>query len=152
MITKSELADAARYTDALTEEYGLQETMRRQGIDLAGVMYIAEERALRAAMIFDSQDPTELSRTETTQVQLSPTGTRGDGDPAGRRARRRRHWDHRQAGAVSDLPTDTTDPRVWHAYIAGAHTFTEAAERIEEAIRHGVDFQALRRAHREARS
>ena len=71
MITKSELADAARYTDALTEEYGLQETMRRQGIDLAGVMYIAEERALRAAMIFDSQDPTELSRTETTQVQLS---------------------------------------------------------------------------------
>ena len=72
MITKSELADAARYTDALTEEYGLQETMRRQGIDLAGVMYIAEERALRAAMIFDGQDPTELSRTETTQVQLSP--------------------------------------------------------------------------------
>ena len=72
MITKSEVADAARYTDALTEEYGLQETMRRQGIDLAGVMYIAEERALRAAMIFDGQDPTELSRTETTQVQLSP--------------------------------------------------------------------------------
>ena len=71
-ITKSELAEAARYSDALTAEYGLQETLRRRGIDLAGVMYIAEQRALRAAMIFDGQDPTELSRTETTQVQLSP--------------------------------------------------------------------------------
>ena len=71
-ITKSELAEAARNTDALTEEYGLQETLRRRGIDLAGVMYIAEQRALRAAMLFDGQDPTELSRTETTQVQLSP--------------------------------------------------------------------------------
>ena len=71
-ITKSEIAEAARNADALTEEYGLQETLRRRGIDLAGVMYIAEQRALRAAMIFDGQDPTELSRTETTQVQLSP--------------------------------------------------------------------------------
>ena len=71
-ITKSQLAEAARNTDALTEEYGLQETLRRRGIDLAGVMYIAEQRALRAAMIFDGQDPTKLSRTETTQIQLSP--------------------------------------------------------------------------------
>lgn len=53
---------------------------------------------------------------------------------------------------MSDLPTDTRDPRAWHAYIAGAHTFTEAGERIEAAVRHGVDFQALRRVHREARS
>lgn len=53
---------------------------------------------------------------------------------------------------MSDLPTDTTDPRAWHGYIAGAHTFTEAAERIEAAVRHGVDFQALRRVQREARS
>ena len=30
-ITKSELAEAARNTDALTEEYGLQETLRRRG-------------------------------------------------------------------------------------------------------------------------
>lgn len=53
---------------------------------------------------------------------------------------------------MSDLPADTTDPRAWHAYIAGAHTFTEAAARIEAAVRRGVDFQALRRVHREARS
>ena len=53
---------------------------------------------------------------------------------------------------MSDLPTDTSDPRAWHAYIAGAHTFTEAAERIEAAVRHGVDLQALRRVYREARS
>jgi hypothetical protein len=71
-ITKSELAEAARNTDALTEEYGLQETLRRRGTDLAGVMYIAQQRALRAAMIFDGKDPTGLSRTETTQIQLSP--------------------------------------------------------------------------------
>ena len=72
LITKSELAEAARNSDAFTAEYGLQETLRRRGIDLAGVMYIAEQRALRAARIFDGQDPTELSRTETTQVRLSP--------------------------------------------------------------------------------
>ena len=72
MIGKTAFADAARDADALTEEYGLRETLRRRGIDLAGVMYIAEQRALRAAMILDGQDPTELSRTETTQVQLSP--------------------------------------------------------------------------------
>lgn len=41
-ITKSELAEAARNTDARTEEYGLQETLRRRGIDLAGVMHIAD--------------------------------------------------------------------------------------------------------------
>ena len=40
---------------------------------------------------------------------------------------------------MSDIPTDTTDPRAWHAYVAGAHTFTEAAERIDAAVRHGVD-------------
>ena len=72
MIGKTAFAEAARNSDALTEEYGLQQTLRRRGIDLAGVMYIAQQRALRAAMIFDGQDPTELSRTETTQVQLSP--------------------------------------------------------------------------------
>ena len=71
-IIKSAFAEAARDTDALTEEYGLQETLRRLGIDLTGVMYIAEQRTLRAAMIFDAHDPTDLSRTETTQVQLSP--------------------------------------------------------------------------------
>ena len=38
---------------------------------------------------------------------------------------------------MSDIPTDTTDPRAWHAYVAGAHTFTEAAERIDAAVRHG---------------
>ena len=72
MIGEMAFAEAARNTDALTAEYGLQETLRRRGIDLAGVMYIAQQRALRAAMIFDGQDPTALSRTETTQVQLSP--------------------------------------------------------------------------------
>ena len=72
MIGKTAFAEAARDADALTEEYGLQETLRRRVIDLAGVMSIAQQRALRAAMIFDGQDPTELSRTETTQVQLSP--------------------------------------------------------------------------------
>ena len=57
--------------DALTEEYGLQETLRRRGIDLPGDRH-RRAACLRAAMIFDGQDPTKLSRTETTQVQLSP--------------------------------------------------------------------------------
>ena len=47
-ITKSEFAEAARNTDALTEESPAQR------------------------LIFDGQDPTKLSRTETTQIQLSP--------------------------------------------------------------------------------
>ena len=72
MIGKTAFAEAARDADALTEEYGLRETLRGRGIALAGVMSIAEQRALRAAMILDGQDPADLSRTETTQVQLSP--------------------------------------------------------------------------------
>src|SRR6478736_991715 len=70
MIIKDALLEAARYSDARSEEHGLEEWAAQTDIDLEGLMYVARQRALRAAMMMDGQDPGLLSRTEPTQVTL----------------------------------------------------------------------------------
>jgi len=72
MIGKDELAESARYMDALSEEHGFEMWADLSNLDPDGLMYVAEQRALRAAMLIDGQDPTLLSRTEKTTITLSP--------------------------------------------------------------------------------
>jgi hypothetical protein len=72
MIGKDELAEAARYADARAEELGLQEWAKQVGVDIDGLVYVANQRALRAAMIVDGQDPTNMPLDRMTTVRLSP--------------------------------------------------------------------------------
>ena len=71
MITRDALLEAARYSDARSEEHGIDEWAAQNDIDLEGLMYVAQQRALRSAMIMDGMDPTLLSRTEPTEITLS---------------------------------------------------------------------------------
>ena len=72
MIGRDELAESARYMDALSEEHGFEKWAELQHINPEGLMYVAQQRALRAALLMDGQDPRLLSRTEKTKVTLSP--------------------------------------------------------------------------------
>ena len=72
MIGRDELAESARYTDALSEEHGFDTLAELQQIDGQGLMYVAQQRALRAAMLMDGQDPGKMSRTKKTKIVLPP--------------------------------------------------------------------------------
>jgi hypothetical protein len=75
MIGQDDLALSARYMDALSDEYDggdMAWVNNLLNVDFKGLRYIANQRALRAAMILDGQDPRSLSRTEKTAVHLSP--------------------------------------------------------------------------------
>jgi hypothetical protein len=75
MIGQDDLAVSARYMDALSDEYdgdNMDWVNNLLNVDFVGLQYIAAQRALRAAMILDGQDPRALSRTEKTVVKLSP--------------------------------------------------------------------------------
>ena len=71
MIGMEELAESSRYMDAISEERGFDGWCNSMNIDSEALMYVAEQRALRAAMLLDGQDPTLLSRTEKTAITLS---------------------------------------------------------------------------------
>jgi hypothetical protein len=71
MIGREEFAEAARYADAGAMEHGFAEYLELIGVDMEGLLYVAEQRGLRAAMLADGQDPSRLSRTEQTEVRLS---------------------------------------------------------------------------------
>jgi hypothetical protein len=73
MIGQDQLAESARYMDALSEEHGFDGWAKMSGIDAEGLNYVASQRALRAAMLLDGQDPRKLSRTRKTKVKLSQT-------------------------------------------------------------------------------
>jgi len=75
MIGQDDLSLSARYMDALSDEYegGDQGWVNRLlDVDFEGMHHVAHQRALRAAMILDGQDPRLLSRTEPTPINLSP--------------------------------------------------------------------------------
>lgn len=72
MIGQDELSESARYMDALSEEHSFMDVSMMVNIDPESLIYVAEQRALRTAMLMDKQDPTLLSRTEVTTVTLSP--------------------------------------------------------------------------------
>ena len=72
MIGIGELAESARHQDALSEEHEFEDYCRLIGVEIQGFQYIANQRALRLAMMIDGQDPRKLSRTEKTAINLSP--------------------------------------------------------------------------------
>ena len=63
--------EAARYVDAGVEEHGLEGWLRLRNVDPDALRYVVGQRALRAAMLHDGIDPTKLSRTEPTSIELS---------------------------------------------------------------------------------
>jgi hypothetical protein len=71
VIGREELSEAARYTDALAEENNYETVIQRLDADPAGLMYVAQQRALRVAMVIDGMDPRTMSRTEKTAIKLS---------------------------------------------------------------------------------
>jgi hypothetical protein len=73
MIGKDEIAEAARYADARAEELGLPGWCEANGVDLTGLLYVADQRALRAAMVMEGQNPQSLSPTEFSVVKLKPS-------------------------------------------------------------------------------
>jgi hypothetical protein len=72
MIGREQFAEAARYADAGAMEHGFEEYLKQIGVDLEGLLYIADQRGTRAAMLADGQDPSRLSRTQQTVVRFSP--------------------------------------------------------------------------------
>ncbi len=60
MIGKNEIAEASRNADAITEEHeDLPGYWRERGVEIDGLTYVAEQRALRAAMMLDGQHPNQ---------------------------------------------------------------------------------------------
>lgn len=58
MIGKDELAEAARYNDARSEEFGtVDRVLKDLGIDTGEAFYVAEQRAMRCYAIFTNQLP-----------------------------------------------------------------------------------------------
>ena len=72
MISVKELAESARYMDAMAEEHGFNKWADLNDIDAESLHYVANQRALRAAMLLDGKNPSLQSRTEKTMVTLSP--------------------------------------------------------------------------------
>ena len=72
MIGVDELAESARYQDALSEEHEFEDYCRLISVDPEGLQYIANQRALRVAMMLDGIDTRTMSRTEKTPINLSP--------------------------------------------------------------------------------
>lgn len=72
MIDRNQIAEAARYTDALVEEVGLDEWCRLQGVDEAALAYIATQRALRLVLIqYGVKVPTGQIDPQLVQVPVS---------------------------------------------------------------------------------
>lgn len=58
MLNRDDIARACRHNDAIVEESGdLPGFFTERDVDFDGLTYLAEQRALRVAMILDGQDP-----------------------------------------------------------------------------------------------
>lgn len=68
MIGKDELAEAARYADAESEEHGFEGYCKLHGIDPEALTYVAEQRGLRAVMVMRGENP---NLVRSTPVALS---------------------------------------------------------------------------------
>lgn len=73
MIGKDQISEAVRCNDALAEEnLDFEAFWEAQDVSIRDLTYVAHQRALRAAMVYDGQDPRAMSRTHPTPVNLSP--------------------------------------------------------------------------------
>lgn len=57
MIDRDDIARAARNADALAEEIGLADFIARHDIDLDGLLYVCNQRALRLGLIAEGRNP-----------------------------------------------------------------------------------------------
>lgn len=72
MVERHHLTEAARYMDAMAEELGGVEPWAvHYQVSVDGLLYVAQQRALRVALDRDGKDPTKLSRTEFTAVRIT---------------------------------------------------------------------------------
>lgn len=78
MIGKDQIAEAARNADAHAEELGLPDYCKQKGIDLEGLAYVAQQRAMRAvAVSIDGRPPeTFQNMRERRVIRLSPLAER----------------------------------------------------------------------------
>lgn len=74
MLDKDAIATACRYNDAQLAELGdsLEAWATQNEIDINGLIYVAEQRAIRAGLVASGVDPRRLSRTHFSRVALSP--------------------------------------------------------------------------------
>ena len=72
-ITKIELATASREADNTVERVGLENWLELHQVDFAGLHYVADQRALRAAaLLIDGMVPEQLKRGGFQVIHLSP--------------------------------------------------------------------------------
>ena len=72
-ITKIELATAIREADNTVLRIGLENWLGLHEIDFAGLYYVADQRALRAAaLLIDGMEPEQLKRGVFQAIHLSP--------------------------------------------------------------------------------
>lgn len=70
-IGQRELSEASRYNDARAEDIGLEACVSELGIEMSGLLYAAEQRALRMVLIAQGRDPTKMSKTQFERISLS---------------------------------------------------------------------------------
>lgn len=76
MLTRDNIAEAARYADARAEELGLPGWAAAYDIELDGLTYVANQRALRTGMTIEGRDPRKLDQTRMSLVRLKPSTER----------------------------------------------------------------------------
>ena len=76
MLNRDDIARAARYTDALSEEIGFEGVLKRYGVDKDGLLYMQEQRALRHALIYEGRNPANLPQDKPVAIQLTSASRR----------------------------------------------------------------------------
>lgn len=72
MVTKSDIATAARKADDECGRVGLRKWVADRGIDLDGFEYCADQRALRAAMAIEGRDLGRIPPNQARLIRLQP--------------------------------------------------------------------------------
>src|SRR3954451_20411128 len=65
------LGIAARYNDAEAEEHGFADFVQSQGLTVADVMYLAEQRAIRVLYVATGRDMSIFGGREPRAIELS---------------------------------------------------------------------------------
>lgn len=76
MIGRDKIAEAARYADTRMAEIGLPAWMEAYDLDQEGLVYVANARALRAALVLEGRDPTAMPASWLSLVRLEPATER----------------------------------------------------------------------------
>jgi hypothetical protein len=71
MIDRKAFAKASRDADKYVENRTLQDWCIDHDTDIDGLLYVAQQQAIRAGMIIDGADPTSLPADKMSTVHLS---------------------------------------------------------------------------------